>query len=81
MGYFDRVATGRIDRFCDVVHMLKSILVADGMHSVPEGHVLNVDAFGFGGRRHGDTFIWASRSAVLIAALVMMSRLPAYAGR
>ncbi len=76
MGDFDCVDSGRIERPADVPNVVESVLMADGVHAIAQRHVLNVEI----GVVHAGTPV-AICSAVLIAADVMMSRLPAYGGQ
>src|SRR5690606_37030839 len=67
-------------------HVIQPVPVKNRMHPVPQCHILDVD-LGLGwieARLHVPNLRWRCRticSAVASAADVMMSRLPAYAGR
>ena len=65
---------------CDV---LGADAVADGVHAVAQGDVLDEDggAHAWASWSSADASRAAMRSATCSAAEVMMSRLPAYAGR
>src|SRR5437879_6513159 len=85
---FDRVDTRTIEGQGDVHRLLARVLMPNGVHPVAQGDVTYVEA------RVGHRSSFASapeatappsircliRSAVVTAAEVMMSRLPAYAG-
>ena len=80
MGDFNRIHFRSIECLRDRSDMLQPVLMTDGMHAVPQGHVLDVQLAGLRVEAHAATFSAMRRaifSAVLIAADVMMSRLPA----
>ncbi|MNL79965.1 hypothetical protein D3C87_2066920 [compost metagenome] len=76
MGDLDGVDLGAIQGASDGLDMVEAILVADGVHPVPQGHVLYIE-LGRGGIEGHVAILSAIFSAVLSAAEVMMSRLPA----
>ena len=81
MGDFDGVDPRRVERLRDGGHLLEAVLVPDGVHAVAQGDVADVELvvmLGSSGNFGGGE---AMRSAVALAADVMMSRFPAYAGR
>src|SRR3546814_9604333 len=84
MRYLDSIDLGLIKGFRDLANMIETILMADRMHAVAQRHVLDIE-FGSGGEAGHSAALRARsstrRSAVLSAADVMMSRLPAEAGR
>ena len=74
------VHLGIVERFGNRLNMIKTILVADGMHPVAQGNVLYVKFGCCGVEGHAATpscIRTAIFSAVFIAAEVIMSRLPA----
>ena len=75
MGDLDRGDPGGVEGGGDGAGLVDGVPVPDGVHAVPQGHVLDVE------RGHRDATSWgrcaAMRSAVRRAAEVMMSRLPA----
>src|ERR1700722_15433657 len=82
MGDFDSVDAGIIQGFGYHRDLVSRVFVADGVHSVPQRHVLDVKPICIGIEHLGyaTSFVnWriAIFSPVLRAAEVMMSRLPA----
>ena len=76
----DRVDAGAIERAGDLAHRLQMVLVTDRMHAVAQRDVLDVKLRLVLAGHHAASFCnWraAQRSAVVSAAEVMMSRLPA----
>ncbi len=76
----DRIDLRAVQRPRDRLHMIEAVLVADRVHAVAQRDVLNVELLS--GRIEGHAATpWFIRSAifsaVLSAADVMMSRLPA----
>ena len=79
----DRVHPGGIERGCDLADMINPVHVADGVHPVTQGHVLDIELVA-----RLDVELAhcptppcpmrraASSSPVALAAAVMMSRLP-----
>ncbi|MGX1272867.1 hypothetical protein RKD18_006061 [Streptomyces phaeoluteigriseus] len=61
----------------DGARLLGGVAVADGVHAVPEGHVLDVQAGHLAASFEAVARWAAMRSAVRSAADVMMSRFPA----
>ena len=43
VGDLDGIAPCRIDRLCDLANMIEAVLMADGVHAVAQGDVLDVD--------------------------------------
>ena len=85
MGDFNRIDSSLIQRASDGLHLVQGVLVADCMHAVAQGDVRDIEFFARV-ESHCKTprarsIACAMRSAVANAAEVMMSRLPAYAGR
>ena len=77
MGDFDGVDSGVVEGQHDAFHVVGSDPVTHRVHPVTQRDVLDVD-----GGAHATAPLWAAmRSATWMAADVMMSRLPAYAGR
>ena len=72
----DRIDLGAIQCSGDRLNMIEAILVADRVHAVTQGDVLNIELGGLGIEGHA-AILAAIFSAVLSAAEVMMSRLPA----
>lgn len=78
VGHFDGVhPPGVIERAGDRRGLVEAVLVTDGVHTVPQGDVADVQL-----AIHADApavllVCRAIRSAVALAAAVMMSRLPA----
>ena len=86
VGHFDRVDLGFVEGLADCLDVIEAVLVADGVHPVPQGDVLDVDLLFFVDCHNPVLQAVAmrrsmTRSAVRMAADVMMSRLPAYFGR
>ena len=75
MGDLDCVDAGGIEGPTDLAYVLDAVAMPDGVHAVAERDVLDVELGGH------TAILEAICSAVLSAALVMMSRLPAYGGR
>lgn len=69
----DRVHAGLVERCHDAGDIDRADAVANGVHAVPEGDVLDVDLRG----HRLSAFAAAIRSATWSPAAVMMSRLPA----
>ena len=76
--YFDRVDAGSVESCDDPLDVGGRNAVADSVHAVTKGDVLDED---LAVAHLVASFCWAMRSAICIPADVMMSRLPAYAGR
>jgi hypothetical protein len=76
VGDLDGVHPGPVECGHDVADLGGGVAVPDGVHAVPQGHVLDVEVHLLTHPRSS-----AMRSAVRRAAEVMMSRLPAYSGR
>ena len=76
MRNLDGIDLRLVERTGDRPDVVKPILVADGMHAVAEGDVLDVE-LGLGWIEGHAAILSAIFSAVFIAAEVMMSRLPA----
>ena len=80
VGNLDGVHLGPIKCPGDRLDVLDAVLMANGMHSVAQRHVLDVKFRGFRIQAHGETSS-SSRSAIFSAvrsaAEVMMSKLPA----
>ena len=81
VGHFDRIDFGQIERAGNRLHVIEPVLVADRVHPVTQGNVLDIELLR--GRirqsylgRHA-AILFAIFSAVRSAAEVMMSRLPA----
>ena len=80
MRHLDGIHLGAIQRAGNRLHMIEAILVADGVHPVAQGDVLNVEFLASGIEAHAaapSVMRSAIFSAVFSAAEVMMSRLPA----
>ena len=85
MGDFYRVHAGFVQRAGDFPHLVYAVQVADGVHAVAQGDVLDVQAllggvgdFAVLGSHAAAPYLsWAMRWPVARAAEVMMSRLPA----
>ena len=77
----DRVHLGPVERAGDRLHLFDGVLVADCVHAVAQGNVLDVELGRGRVEDHAPSPCAAMRcaifSAVLSAAEVMMSRLPA----
>ena len=75
---FDRVDAGSVESCDDPLDVGRRDAVANSVHAVAKGDVLDED---LAVAHLVASFCWAMRSAICIPADVMMSRLPAYAGR
>ncbi len=81
MRHFDGVHPRLVQGAGDGGHMLQRVFVADGVHAVAQGDVLDIETV-CGGIEHGYAACLSSLraaifSAVFSAADVMISRLPA----
>ena len=79
MAHFDGVDTGGIESRGDSDDGIQSVFVTDGMHTIADRHVLDIE-LSLGQFGHAASSLPRSstnRSAVASAADVMMSRLPA----
>src|ERR1700722_1486536 len=78
----DRVDSGGVQRGDDSPHPLGGDPVPEGVHAIAQGHVLDEQVLAAGHAETTCSFVRAAIcSATCTAAEVMMSRLPAYAGR
>ena len=81
MRHFDGIDLRQIERLRDLAHVIEAVLVPDGVHAITQGDVLDVELLS--GRIPQSHFsahaaiLIAIFSAVLSAAEVMMSKLPA----
>ena len=81
---FNAVYAGVVQRLGDPCNLFEAVAVTHGMHTVAQGDVGNVDfsiLVDHFPTPSAASCAWAIRSATVNAALVMMSRLPANAGR
>ena len=81
VGYFDGVDAGGVQCSGDSADVLGAEAVADGVHAVAQGDVLDEDAGRCLAHDATSSLVVTSRSATRSAAEVMMSRFPAYSGR
>ena len=86
MRHFDCVDAGVVKGDANCLEIPHRVLVTNGVHTVAKRHVLQIESSGrlkVGSEAHRVTLwtVCASLSAVRSAAEVIMSRLPAYAGR
>ena len=82
MGHFDGVDPGLIQRAGDLLHLRQGILVTNSVHTIAQRHVRDIKFFTVHAVAPAALFIApAICSAVASAAEVIISRLPAYAGR
>ena len=87
MGDLDRRNPGEIERTRDLADAVDAIKMADRVHTVAKGDVLNVERVAarieirHSPAPHPRTMRAAMRSPVALAAAVMMSRLPEYGGK
>jgi len=80
MRHLDGIDLRPVQRSGDRLHMIQTVLVADGVHSVAQGDVLNIELGGGRIKAHAaapSCILATIRSAVLSAAEVIISRLPA----
>ena len=81
VGDFDGIDLGLVERASDLHGLLDAVLVANGVRAVAQGDVGDVELLvrieGHACSPQADRMRAAMRSAVVLAAEVMMSRLPA----
>ena len=80
VGHLDGVHPGPVERAGNGAHVVQPVLVANGVHPVAQGDVLDIELVSRGVEAHAATpscMRSAIFSAVFSAAEVMMSRLPA----